>query len=153
MGVDKGQFKAREDLNVGDVRSKMPLTKAGIPLQAIDGAQSRHVLASAAATMNATVVKASAGKLFRVTARNAAAAIRYIKLFNKATAPDPSADAATLMKYVIEIPASSVLNFDFGPHGLDFSTGIGYVIVTGIAEDDESAVTAADLLLVQCLYA
>jgi hypothetical protein len=152
MAVDKGQYKAREDLNTGDIRSKMPLSKAGIPIQTLDGAQSRHFLASAAASMNATVVKATPGKLYRVTGRNAAAAIRYIKFFNKATAPDPSADAATLMKYVIEIPASVPFDVDFGPHGLDFSTGIGYVIVTGIAETDETAVTAADILILQALY-
>jgi hypothetical protein len=98
-------------------------------------------LLSAANTNNATVVKASAGFLWNVRLRNAAAAIRYLKFYNKITTPAPNTDTPFA---VLEIAASEVPRVNF--NGMYFPTGIGFALVTGQAENDNTAVTAGDIL-------
>jgi hypothetical protein len=97
-------------------------------------------LPSAANSNNATVVKASAGRVYHINGQNAAAGVRYLKLYNKATAPTVGTD----------IPFS----FEFSSvSGLAMSTGISYGLVTGAADNDNTSVTAADILGLNIMYA
>lgn len=108
-------------------------------------------LPSAANSNNATVVKASAGWLFHINGHNAAAGVRYLKLYNKATAPTVGTDTPFL---TLALPASSPFKFEFpNVNGLYFSTGIGFGLVTGAADNDNTAVTAADILGLNIMYA
>lgn len=104
-------------------------------------------LVSAAATTNATSVKASAGDVFTIAGYNAAAALRYLKLYNKATAPVVGTDTpfATL-----PLPASSGFAFDFPSLFMD--TGIAYALTTGVADADAVALTAGDVLALNIVY-
>jgi hypothetical protein len=93
-----------------------------------------------AASTNATLVKASAGSVFELTVFNSSAAIVYVKLYNKATAPAPATDAALLMD-VIPVPASTGrVAVEYGALGKRFPAGIGIAIVNGPTNTDAVAV-------------
>lgn len=101
-------------------------------------------LAAAAASINATVVKGSAGRLFSITGYNAAAAVRYLKVYNKATVPAPATDNALILA-VYRLQPSAPFNIDFGDVGLNIAAGLSYALTTGTADTDATAVTAGDI--------
>ena len=106
-------------------------------------------IVSAAATTNATLAKASAGDLFRVTGFNANAAARYLKIYNKATAPTVGTDTPVWTEY---LPAQARFELSF-PKGYYLSAGIAYALTTGSADADSGALTAADILALNVAYA
>jgi hypothetical protein len=97
---------------------------------------------NSAATTNATLVKNAAGNLYSLSASNIGAAARYLKLYNKATAPVPGTDTPVL---TIKLPADSVTVLEWGAVGLRFATGIGLAITAGAADADVAAVVAAEV--------
>ncbi|CAB5155703.1 hypothetical protein UFOVP149_24 [uncultured Caudovirales phage] len=99
-----------------------------------------HTLNSAATT-NATSVKATAGRLFSVAVSNQNAAARFVKLYNKASAPTVGTDIPVM---VIPLAASSAQVIDFGAFGSQFALGIAYAITGLIADADTTVVTAGD---------
>lgn len=101
-----------------------------------------------AATTNATVVKASAGQVYTFTASNTNAAVRYLKLYNKATAPTVGTDTPV---QTIALPPSGALPPQLGsPVGLSFSAGISFALTTGAADSDTNAVAASEILVNYC---
>lgn len=103
------------------------------------------VLASAA-NNNAQTVRAQACDVFKIIGRNAVATPRWLKLFNKATTPNPAADANLV---VLELPGNGVLGgyFDLSfPIPLYFPTGLGMAIVANAANLDNTSVAANDIL-------
>lgn len=99
-----------------------------------------------AATTNATNVKASSGQLGVIYAVNLNAAVRYLKLYNKASAPTVGTDTPVA---TLPIPASTTgAGFALTiPDGLNFSLGIGYAVTTGAADGDTGAVAANEIFL------
>lgn len=100
-----------------------------------------------AASTNATSLKASAGTLYSLTAFNLNAAVRYLKLYNKASAPTVGTDTPVA---TFAIPASTTgagfaISF---PLGFDFSTGIAYATTTGAADSDTGGVAANEIFVV-----
>lgn len=102
-----------------------------------------HSLLSAAST-NATSVKATAGNLFETTITNYSAATKYIKFYDKASAPTVGTDSPIL---VIEIAANSSKYIPFGNIGKRFGTGIALAITGAQAIADTTAVAAGDVRL------
>lgn len=101
---------------------------------------------SAAASTNATVVKASAGTVRMVSGYNARATAVFLKFYNKATAPTVGTD--TPRKTIILQPLSYFV-FD----SLDYyATGIGLAMTTAAADADTGALTAADVLCLNVDY-
>lgn len=101
-----------------------------------------------AATTNATSVKGSAGQVYTVTASNTNAAVRYLKLYNKATAPTVGTDTPV---QTIALPPSGANPPQLGsPVGLSFSTGIAFALTTGAADSDTAAVAANEILVNYC---
>ena len=98
-----------------------------------------------AATINATVVKASEGWLCYIMASNVNAAVRYLKFYDKATTPAPASDSA-LLKLVVALPVTSTnpVMMDFGDNSIHFASGIAIVCVTGISDTDATAVAASE---------
>lgn len=94
------------------------------------------------ATTNATVVKSSAGTLYNVSASNINAAARYLKLYNKATAPTVGTDVPVL---TLLLPAGATIDHDFGLVGHRFTAGIALALTTGIADSDTGAVAASEI--------
>lgn len=99
-----------------------------------------------AASTNATSVKASAGQLYWLHVTNLNAAVRYLKLYNKASAPTVGTDTPV---YTFPIPASTtgagfVLCL---PVPITFTTGIALALTTGSANSDTGAVAASELFV------
>ncbi|MGI8839750.1 MAG: hypothetical protein ACR2F8_03030 [Caulobacteraceae bacterium] len=110
------------------------------------GALSMHKLI-AAATTNATSVKSSAGRIYGGTVANVAASTRYLKLYNKASAPTVGTDTPVL---TLPVPAGQTLSLSTmlaGPLGAYFSTGIAYAITGAAADADTTAVSAGDVIV------
>lgn len=105
-------------------------------------------ITSAAATTNATSAKASAGYLHHVSGYNAAAAGRYLKIYNKASAPTVGTDTPVLTIY---LPATTAFAITYP--AMYFGTGIAYALTTGAADNDTGALTAADVLGLNVMYA
>lgn len=119
-----------------------------IPAAQISGTQPVSVTAptasnvNSAASTNATVVKASAGTLYSVTVSNTGAAARYVKFYNKATAPTVGTDVPV---FTIQVASGATLNVPFGTTGHRFATGIGLAITANAADSDTTAVGAAEV--------
>jgi hypothetical protein len=99
-----------------------------------------------AASTNLTVVKNAPGAIGFILAQNLNAAIRYLKLYNKASAPVLATDAPLL---TIPIPANTTgAGFAIAiPGGLGFSAGIALALTTGVADNDTGAVAANEVFL------
>jgi hypothetical protein len=97
-----------------------------------------------ASSSNATNVKNAAARLHWIMAFNTATTLRYVKIYNKASAPDPSTDTPVLR---IPIPPnSSGISIPF-PEPITLGTGLGFVIVTGQADNSTAVCTAGDVVL------
>lgn len=98
-----------------------------------------------AATTNATVVKNAAGSVHTLAFSNNGTVIAYLKLYNKATTPTCGTDVP-VQRYQIPATAAGpwVIRFD---GGVAFSNGIGYCVVTGIADNSTAAVVASAYLV------
>jgi hypothetical protein len=87
-------------------------------------------------------IKSSAGEVAGWFISNQAGAVRYVKLYDKATAPSSS----DTPKLTIAIPANSAANV-IAPAGIDFTAGIGIRGTTGVADNDTTAPTANDIIV------
>lgn len=97
---------------------------------------------NSAATTNATSVKASQGVLVSVSVSNINAAARYLKLYNKATAPTVGTDVPVM---TIPIPAGTIASPYINANGVNFSTGIALAITAAAADSDTTAVAANEI--------
>jgi len=118
---------------IGDVGVQYRATATGA------ASQSNFV---AAATTNATVIKGSAGRLLGYVLTNNAAAVRYVKLHNSATAPTAGAGVVGTIGVP---PNGGTVAFQM-EGGIGFATGISITTVTGAAAADATAVAAADIV-------
>lgn len=99
-------------------------------------------IVSAAATTNATSAKATAGTIHTITGYNAAAAVRYLKIYNKATAPTVGTDTPVI---TIALKPSDAFSIAY-PMGYYLNTGIAYALTTGAPDADTGALTLADIV-------
>lgn len=108
-----------------------------------------HRLLTSAATTNATVVKASGGRVGKIYGSHCAATGRCLKLYNKATAPTVGTDVPVLTFY---IRASTEFNFDVADLGVFFSNGIAYAFTAGAGDADTAPIAANDIQCLNILY-
>lgn len=88
-------------------------------------------------------IKGSSGQLYGYYLHNNAATVRYIKFYNKATAPTVGSDTPTL---TIPLPAGAAAHVEF-TEGISFATGIGAGATTGVADNDTGAPSANDVVV------
>ncbi len=88
------------------------------------------------------VIKASAGQLYTLNALNTNAAVRYLHLYNKATAPTLSTDTPV---YTVALPASGRAEINLTAIGLAFSTGISWAYTTDDIAIPTTAGTSTEL--------
>lgn len=100
---------------------------------------------NSAASTNATSVKASAGTVWSIVASNINAAARFLKIYNKASAPTVGTDVPVL---TIAIPPGGVVQIDGGSNGIRLATGIAFAITTAAADSDTGAVAANEVKVV-----
>lgn len=113
-------------------------TTGGLTIGPASGAK----LLSAAST-NATSVKGSAGQVYGWYLYNANAAVRYMKLYNKATSPTVGTDVPVM---VVPIPPGAAANVEYHM-GIAFGTGIALALTTGVADADTGAVAANEIVV------
>lgn len=78
-----------------------------------------------AASTNATLNNGSACSLVELSVFNPTAALVYLKLYNKATAPTVGTDVPVL---TIAVPVNGEKTISFGPLGKRFATGLGWAL-------------------------
>jgi hypothetical protein len=89
-------------------------------------------------------VKASAGQVGYIICSNINVAARYIKLYDKASAPTVGSDTPVFTEV---LPGSATgggiaLNI---PAGISFSNGISFALTTGMAVADTGVVAASEI--------
>jgi hypothetical protein len=87
---------------------------------------------------NGIVIKNTNGQVYGFALSNQASSVRYVKFYNKATAPTVGTDTPVM---VIQLPGNtngSGSNLSI-PTGISFSLGIGIGITCGIANGDTTA--------------
>lgn len=100
-----------------------------------------HVRVASAATTNATSVKATPGRVYGIALANTSAAAKFVKLYNKASAPTVGTDTPV---HTIALAAGQRVDLSW-PVGMPFSTGIAYAITGAVADSDTTAVAANDV--------
>lgn len=118
-----------------------------MPSPSVMAATKTYRLLSAAATTNATSVKATNGTVCRVRLRNAKAASIYLKFYDKSTVPTVGTDTP---RKTVHIPASS--DFDTGLIEDYYSQGIAFAITGAAADADTTALVAADVVCLNIDY-
>jgi hypothetical protein len=119
--------------------STTPSPVNALPRATANGATSARV--NAAASTNATSLKASAGNIVSIDVFNPAAYDVFLKLYNKASAPTVGTDTPT---WTIPIKAGTGFSREF-VQGKSFATGIAYAITKLQADSDTTVVVAGDL--------
>jgi len=107
------------------------------------GGLSRHHKKAAGST-NATSVKATAGQVYKIHAFNAAGATKYLKLYDKASAPTVGTDTPV---EVYPLAAGVQTAIAWEGIGMPFSLGIAYALTGGVADADTTALSANDVIL------
>lgn len=117
-----------------------------------DGALAAHIASGAIlrhdirslATTNSTLVKAGAGRFYGFILQNTGAAGRWMKFYDKATAPTVGTDSPFWMGNVGAGAVGPQVPF-LGFHGVPFALGLGYGITVSQAESDTTAVGANEV--------
>ena len=107
----------------------------------VNGGLLPHKKISTAST-NATVVKASSGKIYNLVAINTHNQTYYVRLYDLATTPNPSTDVED---YIIPLNANQAISLALGMAPFHFHNGISYVITSGAT--GSGAIGAGDIVL------
>lgn len=107
----------------------------------VNGGLLPHKKISTAST-NATVVKASAGKVYNLVAINTHNQTHYLRIYDLATTPNPSTDVED---YIIPLNATQTISLALGIAPFHFHNGISYVITSGAT--GSGAIGAGDIVL------
>ena len=89
------------------------------------------------------LIKGSAGQVYGWFLYNNAATTRYVKFYNKATAPTVGTDTPVM---TVPIPAGSGANVEYNV-GIAFATGIGVGATATVADNSTSAPDANDVIV------
>jgi hypothetical protein len=116
------------------------------------GATAFPVVNTSGASATATNIKTSAAVVFGCQLGNINATPVYVHIFNKASAPTPGTDSAVKTLIVPGNTAGAGSNVPFGPGGFVLSSGFGITITAGIATIDNTTVTTANTVVVNCDY-
>lgn len=116
-----------------------------IPLPIANTSVSRLSMARvmSAASTNATSVKASVGNIYGWSFANTTASAKYVKLYNKASAPTVGTDVPVL---TIMVPANGRADLMLSAIGNNFLNGIAYAITGAAADSDATAVAVNDVV-------
>ena len=103
---------------------------------------SSHGRITSAATTNATLIKGSAGTLGFMSLMNVGNFTRYLKIYNKASAPSVGTDTPI---YTFSIPPLCTTYIPLPAQGLRGATGLAFAITGGPADTDTSAIAASEI--------
>jgi hypothetical protein len=100
-----------------------------------------------AATTNATLIKTGASKLYSLRVSNMSAATKFVKLYNKATAPTVGTDVPV---FTFPVAAGTVTPIELtsgNDMGVSFALGLGLAITGALADADTTAVVLNDVII------
>lgn len=100
-----------------------------------------------AGTTNATVIKGSSGTVGYITASNINADERYLKLYNKATAPTVGTDVPVHTFIIPGNTNGAGTNIPLPSQGIALSTGIAIALTVSAADNASDAVAAGDIIV------
>jgi hypothetical protein len=123
---------------VGIDQTTVGTTNGVTPVPAASGGPTLARVKAAAST-NATSLKGSAGQLYGYALFNNTASAKFVKIYNKASAPTVGTDTPA---FTIIVPASGGANVEWSM-GIPLGTGVAYAI-TGAVADSDTTSTAAD---------
>ena len=101
-----------------------------------------HGRITSAASTNATLIKGSAGTLGFMSLMNVGNFTRYLKIYNKASAPTVGTDTPI---YTFSIPPLCTTYIPLPAQGLRGATGLAFAITGGPADNDTSAIAAGEI--------
>lgn len=139
-----GKLSANSGVTIGAVEIAASQS-VGVPAVATGGATPGKLIS--AASTNATSVKGSAGTLYSLCVFNTNAAARYLKLYDKSTAPTVGTDTPVQVFTVPGNTAGSGCVVPIPTCGLAFASGIALALTTGAADSDTGAVAASELVV------
>lgn len=90
------------------------------------------------------LIKAAPGKIYHLNASNTGAAVRFLKLYNKATAPTVGTDTP-IRTYML--PVGQSINIPIETDPIDFTIGIGIGATVLIADADTTAPGANEVVV------
>lgn len=96
-----------------------------------------------AANTNANNIKGSPGQVFDVEIDNVSASVRYVKLYNKASAPTVGTDIPVIT-LAVQPNNNRRLQVE---NGIAFGLGISIAMTGGQADADTTAIAAGDLVV------
>lgn len=114
----------------------------GRPVVSIGGGSSVFKLVSAATT-NATAVKTTPGVVYGWYNSNVNAAVRYLKLYDKASAPTVGTD---IPKLTLILPTNGAPAIQL-PQGISFTTGIALALTTEATDAGTTAVAVSEIVV------
>ncbi len=137
----QGSTLGSSSLGVNITGGSVGLSNGTIGASATVTGTSSYKLLSAAST-NATSIKASAGRVYGYHLTNTTAAMKYVRVYNKASAPTVGTDSPA---FVIPIAPNSNAIVDHTVP-ISLATGIAFAITNGAADLDATAVAANDVV-------
>lgn len=96
------------------------------------------------ASTNATNLKNIAGVIGGIIAINLTAAVKYLKIYDKATAPTVGTDVPVM---TIPIPASTDGAGFVWNVPISLANGVSYAITAGAADNDTASVGAGEVIV------
>ena len=100
-----------------------------------------HRLVAAAST-NSTLIKAGPGELSGFVLINPSAAVKFVKFYDKATAPTVGTDTPIM---TVLVPAGDTVILP-AIDRVEFENGLGLGITGAAADNDTTAVVAGDVI-------
>lgn len=140
----KGNLKNMTYDNVGTIGGSVKPGNITATVAAIHALLNAQYSVSSAATTNAALVKAGQTNVTGILITNVSGGTKYVKLYNKATAPTVGTDVPLL---IIPIAAGATVNLPYGP-AIKFALGLGVGITGAAADNDTTAVAAGDIRLI-----
>lgn len=116
-----------------------PVTISGLVSSVVSPSNGSTYFLTGAASTNGALVKSSPGAILELTVFNPTAAIVYLKLYNKATAPTVGTDVPVM---TIPVPVNGAVMAEMGMMGKRLTLGIGIAITAGPLATDVAAVGA-----------
>lgn len=117
-------------------------SQAAVRIVGVEASQYQLV---ALASTNGALIKAGSTRIVGGILNNVSAALKYVKLYNKATAPTVGTDTPYL---TIPLGPGQALWVPMPPQMLIFPTGLGIAITGAAAAADTTAVAAGDVNLI-----
>jgi hypothetical protein len=85
--------------------------------------------------------------LGHISASNVNAAARYLKFYNKATAPTVGTDVPVLTYIIPGNTAGAGTNIPLPPQGINFSTGISFATTTEATDAGSTGVAVSEIVI------